>query len=60
MSALSIKGAEQLRIPSPWLVFLMFDIVKMVCPIVEHFGDDEGTFPSGSELVRPLLIHSEH
>ena len=37
----------------------MIDIVKMVRSIVENFGDDEGTFPSRSELVRFLLIHSE-
>ena len=57
---LSIKGAEQLRIPSLWLVFLMLDIVKMVCPIVENSGDDEGTFPSRGELVWFLLIHSKN
>ena len=48
---LSIKGAEQLRVPSPWLVFLMLYIVKMVCSIVENSGDNEGTFPSRGELV---------
>ena len=57
---LSIKGTEQLRIPSSWLVFLMFDIVKMVCSIVENSGDNEGTFPSRGELVWFLLIHSEN
>ena len=48
---LSIKGVEQLRIPSPWLVLLMLDIIKVVCSIVEHSGDNEGTFPSWGELV---------
>ena len=57
---LSIKGAEQLRVPSPWLVFLMLDTVKMVCSIVENFGDDEGAFPSWGELVWFLLIHSKN
>ena len=57
---LSIKGAEQLRIPSPWLVLLMLDTVKVVCSIVEHSGDNEGTFPSWGELVRFLLIHSKN
>ena len=57
---LSIKGAEQLRIPSSWLVFLMLDTVKMVCSIVENSGDDEGAFPSRGELVWLLLIHSKN
>ena len=57
---LSIKGAEQLRVPSPWLVFLMFDVVKMIRPIVKHRGDDEGTFPGRGELVWFLLIHSKN
>ena len=48
---LSLKGAEQLRFPSAWLVFLVLDIVKVVCSIVEHSGDNEGTFPSRGELV---------
>ena len=56
---LSIKGAEQLRVPSPWLVFLMLNTVKMVCSVVENFGDDEGAFPSRGEIVLLLLIHSE-
>ena len=56
----SIKGAEQLRVPSPWLVFLMLDIVKMVCSIMENSGDNEGTFPSRGELVWFLLIHSKN
>ena len=57
---LSIKGAEQLHVPSSWLVNLAIDIVKTVRSIVEDFGDDEGTFPSRSELVWFLLIHSEN
>ena len=52
--------AEQLRIPSTWLVLLLFHIVEVICSVVEHLGDDKGTFPSRSKLVRPLLIHSEH
>ena len=55
-----MKMVEQLRIPSAWLVFLLFHIVEVIRSIVEHLGNDEGTFPSGSKLVRPLLIHSEH
>jgi hypothetical protein len=55
-----MKMAEQLRIPSAWLIFLLFHIVEVICSIVEHLGDDEGTFPSGRKLVRLLLIHSEH
>ena len=57
---LSVKGAEQLRVPSSRLVDLMLDIVKTVRSIVENLGDDEGTFPRRSELVWFLLIHSEN
>ena len=56
---LSIKGAEQLRIPSARLVFLVLDIVEVVCSILEHSGDNEGAFPRGSKLVWFLLIHSK-
>ena len=52
--------AEQLRIPSAWHVFLVFHIVEVIRSVVEHLGDDEGTFPSRSKLVRPLLLHSKH
>ena len=38
----------------------MFDVVKTVCPVVENFGDDEGSFPRRSKLVLFLLIHSEN
>ena len=57
---LSIKGAEQLRVPSSGLVNLVLDIVKAVRPVVENLGDDEGTFPSRSKLVWLLLIRSEN
>ena len=57
---LSIKGAEQLRVPSSWLVNLALDVVKTVCSVVENFGDDEGAFPSRSKLVWFLLIYSEN
>ena len=52
--------AEKLRIPSTWLVFLVFHIVQVICTIVEHFGDDEGAFPGRSKLVWTLLVHSEN
>ena len=52
--------AEQLRIPSVWLLLLVFHIVEVIHSVVEHLGDDEGTFPSRRKLVGPLLIHSEH
>ena len=55
----SVKGAEQFRIPSSWLVDLVINIVEVICSIVEDSGDDEGTFPSRSELVWLMLIHSE-
>ena len=51
---------EQLRIPSVWLVFLVLDVVEVVCSIVEHSGDNEGAFPGGSKLVLFLLIHLEN
>ena len=57
---LSVKGAEQIRIPSSWLINLATVVVKTVCSVVENFGDDEGTFPSRSKLVWLLLIHSEN
>ena len=57
---LKYKKTKQLRVPSPWLVLLMLDAVKMVCSIVENFGDDEGAFPSRGDLVRFLLIHSKN
>ena len=43
-----------------WLVFFLGYIVEVIRPIVEHLGDDEGAFPSRSELVRLFLVHSEH
>ena len=57
---LSVKGAEQLRIPSTWLVFLVLNVVEVVRSIVEHSGDNEGAFPGRSKLVWFLLIHSEN
>ena len=52
--------AEQLRIPSVWLVFIVLHIVEVIRSVVEHLSDDEGAFPSGCKLMRPLLIHSEN
>ena len=43
-----------------WLIFIVLDVEKTICSIVEHFGDDEGAFPSRSELVWFLLIHSKN
>ena len=57
---LSVKGAEQLRVPRSGLVDLVLDIVKTVRSIVENLGDDEGAFPRRSKLVWFLLIHSEN
>ena len=51
--------AEQLRIPSSWLVNLAINIVEVIRSVVEDSGDDEGAFPSRSKLVWFLLIHSE-
>ena len=57
---LSVKGVEQLRVPSSGLVDHVLDVVKTVRSIVENLGDDEGTFARRSELVWFLLIHSEN
>ena len=56
---LRIERAEQIRIPGARLIFVVFDIEEAVCSIVEHLGDEERAFPSGGELVWPLLIQSE-
>ena len=56
----SIKTTKKIHVPRARLIFLLGYIVKVICPIVEHLGDDEGAFPSRSALVRPLLIHSEN
>ena len=60
LSGLGIEMAEQLRIPRAWLVHLLGYFVEVICPVVEHVGDDEGTFAGWSELVRSFLMHSEH
>ena len=56
---LSVKVAEQLRVPSSRLIDLAINIVEVIRSVVEDSGDDEGAFPSGSKLVWFLLIHSE-
>ena len=38
----------------------MLDIVEAVRFVVEHSGDNEGTFPGRSELVWFLLIYSKN
>ena len=40
--------------------FIVLDAEKTICSKVEHFGDDEGAFPSRSELVWFLLVHSKN
>ena len=57
---LKYKRVDQLRIPSVWLVFIVFDVEKTICSVVEHFGDGEGASPSRSELVWFLLVHSKN
>ena len=59
-SDLCVEMAEQLCIPRTWLVHLLVNVVDVVRSVVKHLGDDEGTFPGRSKLVRPFLIHSEH
>ena len=38
----------------------MLHIVEAICSVEEHFGDDEGAFPSRSELVWFLLVHPKN
>ena len=57
---LSVKGAEQLRVPSSGLVDIVLDVVETVRSVVENLGDDEGSFPRRGKLVLFLLIHSEN
>lgn len=38
----------------------MLDVKEAICSVVEHFGDDEGALPSGSELMGSLLVHSKN
>ena len=52
--------AEQFCIPSAWLIFIVLDVEKTIRSIVEHFGDDERAFPSKSELLWFLLVHSKN
>ena len=59
LNILRVKRAEQFRIPSTWLIFIVLDVEKMICSVVEHFGDDEGALPR-SEVVRFLLVHSKN
>ena len=51
---------EQFRIPSAGLIFVVLDVEETIRSIVEHFGDDERAFPSRSELVWFLLVHSKN
>ena len=57
---LGIERTKQLCVPCAWLVHVLGYVVDVVRSIVKHLGDDEGTFPGRSELVRSFLIHSEH
>ena len=52
--------AEQLCIPSAWLIFIVLHFVEVICSIVEHFGDEEGALPGESKLVWFLLVHSKN
>ena len=60
LNTLRVKGAEQFRIPSVWLIFIVLDVEKTICSIVEHFGDDERAFPGKRELVWFLFVHSKN
>ena len=57
---LGIERMKQLRVPCTWLVHFLGYVVDVIRSIVKHLGDDEGTFPGRSELVRSFLNHSEH
>ena len=59
-SDLCVEMAEQLCVPCTWLVHFLGYVVDVIRSIVKHLGDDEGTFPGRSKLVRSFLIHSEH
>jgi hypothetical protein len=55
-----IEPPEQIRIPGTWRVNVFLEVVKVVGPVVQYFGDDKGAFPHRSELMGSLLIHSKH
>ena len=57
---LGIERTKQLCIPCTWIVRFLGYVLDVICPIVKHLGDDEGTFPGWSKPVWPFLIHSEH
>ena len=46
--------------PSLWLIFIVLDVEKPICSVVEHFADNNRAFPSRSELVLFLLVHSKN
>ena len=52
--------AKQLCVPRVWLIHFLGYVVEVVRSVVKHLGDDEGTFPGRSKLVRSFLNHSEH
>ncbi|KAI5015110.1 hypothetical protein ZWY2020_056500 [Hordeum vulgare] len=55
-----VEALQEISVPCSRLVYLPVDVVESVCSVVQHLGDDEGSFPGRSQLVRSLLIHSEH
>jgi hypothetical protein len=40
------------------IVVLSLLVAEFVCPRFQHFGDDEGSFPRGSELVASSVVLS--
>ena len=50
LNTLRVKGAEQFRIPSVWLIFIVLDVENTICSVVEHFGDTKGPSQAGASL----------
>ena len=55
-----VEALQEISVPCSRLVRFPVEVVESICSIVQHLGDDEGSFPGGSQLVRSLLIYSEH
>ncbi len=55
-----VEALEEISVPCSRFICLPLDVVEFVCSVVQHLGDDDGSFPGRGQLVRSLLIHSEH
>jgi hypothetical protein len=54
---LGIEATYLLCIPHI-VVDFSFLVTEFVCAWLQHFGDDEGSFPRRSELVAPSVVLS--